>query len=355
KKAAGKHEFLEANFYIEKVGHMEAFLVNETETDVWFDDFRVETRAALVVQEDHFDPWGLALSGLEYRADERKENRYGFNGKEKLPDAGLDLYDFGARLYDPAIGRWMTVDPLGQEREWLSPYNFVQNNPMLRIDPDGMLDEYNYNLETGDFEWVSDRGGDERQYVNVVNNEGDVLTDGSVPGNTVYAYKLRDGVALTTYDANLDDRAYNIISGYEYTLSEFRFRNKVRGVDDVIGRFLAKTEREGKAIPLTYSEEEKLYGHTVMRLKMAISSIDQSFDAMPSFTLGSVSPKKFGVPIKGTGDFNMSPLKGNKGVSALTNSSSWNKFLQTRKGVYSGKGWQKRAAADYYNSSFYKK
>ncbi|MEX2564708.1 MAG: hypothetical protein WD431_02045, partial [Cyclobacteriaceae bacterium] len=79
KKAAGKHEFLEANFYIEKAGHMEAFLVNETETDVWFDDFRVETRAALVVQEDHYDPWGLALSGLEYRSEDRLENKHQFN------------------------------------------------------------------------------------------------------------------------------------------------------------------------------------------------------------------------------------------------------------------------------------
>lgn len=38
------------------------------------------------------------------------------------------------------------MDPLASEREWVSPYNFVQNNPMLRVDPDGMLDDY-YNRE----------------------------------------------------------------------------------------------------------------------------------------------------------------------------------------------------------------
>lgn len=40
----------------------------------------------------------------------------------------------------------MSVDPLASERSWLSPYNYVQNNPMLRIDPDGRLDDY-YNRQ----------------------------------------------------------------------------------------------------------------------------------------------------------------------------------------------------------------
>ena len=43
-------------------------------------------------------------------------------------------------MYDPAIGRWISVDPLAEERSWVSPYNFVQNNPLNRIDPDGALD-----------------------------------------------------------------------------------------------------------------------------------------------------------------------------------------------------------------------
>ncbi|WP_439481639.1 DUF6443 domain-containing protein [Cyclobacterium plantarum] len=143
KKAAGKHEFLEANFYIEKDGHLEAFLVNETESDVWFDDFQVQTQSALVVQEDHYDPWGLGLSGLEYRKEDRGESRYGFNGKEKLPDAGLNLYDFGARLFDPAIGRWMTVDPLADHQKQVdkSPYAAMWNNPILYNDPNGKCPE----------------------------------------------------------------------------------------------------------------------------------------------------------------------------------------------------------------------
>jgi RHS repeat-associated protein len=67
-------------------------------------------------------------------------NKYLYNGKELLDDLNLGLYDYGARFCDPAIGRWSVVDPMSHLREWVSPYNFVQNNPLNRIDPDGRFD-----------------------------------------------------------------------------------------------------------------------------------------------------------------------------------------------------------------------
>ncbi|WP_316929403.1 RHS repeat-associated core domain-containing protein [Indibacter alkaliphilus] len=57
------------------------------------------------------------------------------------------------------VSRWISPDPMSEMRTWLSPYNFVQNNPLNRIDPDGRLDEWAYNYETKELTWLSDLGG----------------------------------------------------------------------------------------------------------------------------------------------------------------------------------------------------
>ena len=65
--------------------------------------------------------------------------RYGFNGKEKDNEVKGEgnTYDFGARILDPRIGRWFSVDPLQRKYPDIAPYVAFGNNPISIIDPDG--------------------------------------------------------------------------------------------------------------------------------------------------------------------------------------------------------------------------
>jgi RHS repeat-associated protein len=62
---------------------------------------------------------------------------YKYNGKELDRSNGLDLYDYGARWYDAALGRWLSMDPHGESYQQTSPFAYCKNDPVNAIDPDG--------------------------------------------------------------------------------------------------------------------------------------------------------------------------------------------------------------------------
>ena len=61
-----------------------------------------------------------------------------FGGFEYQEELGLDWYDITARNYDPAVGRWMNLDPLAEKMRKFSLYAYAFDNPILFIDPNGM-------------------------------------------------------------------------------------------------------------------------------------------------------------------------------------------------------------------------
>ena len=65
--------------------------------------------------------------------------KYGFNGKLKdNEDHGEgNAYDFGARIYDPRLGKWLALDPTQKKYAGFTPYGFSFNSPLIFNDPDG--------------------------------------------------------------------------------------------------------------------------------------------------------------------------------------------------------------------------
>ena len=64
---------------------------------------------------------------------------YRFLGNELYTSNSLGLYDFSARMYDPALGRFLSVDPMAESYRHLSPYAYCAGNPVVYVDKDGQV------------------------------------------------------------------------------------------------------------------------------------------------------------------------------------------------------------------------
>jgi len=175
----------------------------------------------------------MMMPGREYQA---QPSRFGFNGKENDNDVkGFgNQQDYGSRIYDPRIARWLSLDPLQKKYPGESNYNFVSNSPLLFKDEDGKdkivtvtligkdgtmlkltMTDYSYS----EYKKASRYGKLPQTYKNDV--EIDVVIDFSKTGNDI--------VSKVTF--NSDRFNFNDISQYEYSV----FSDYVNGIKGWLG------------------------------------------------------------------------------------------------------------------------
>ena len=256
-----------------------------------------------IIEENHYYPFGLKHtnynSGKKLYAIDEEEGKmklrqvtptdggfvgsnYKYNGKEYQDELGLNEYDYGARNYDPAIGRWMNIDPLAETSRRISPYAYALNNPVYFIDPDGM-DEDAFDgwglREDGQWEYsstvtasnYSDKGytdyaanGSVRAGASIVSADGTKGEDGSVylgydkndfhyvDNRTIEnenAREAQDGQEITEYDQDADhELSSQIFEGTQYLAAgtiiiglgpEDPFADIAAGIEEVVGLSVA--------------------------------------------------------------------------------------------------------------------
>lgn len=137
-------------------------------------------RAETLSQNDYY-PFGMLQPARHYEVD--GSYRYGFNGKENDNEVKGDgtTIAFENRIYDPRLGKWFSLDPLQKKYPGISPFAFVENNPVFYSDKDGKEKWLNFiiiNQITGvttQFSILVSR--DIVSKVNRIYNPGDSYTD----------------------------------------------------------------------------------------------------------------------------------------------------------------------------------
>ncbi|MEO8772125.1 MAG: RHS repeat-associated core domain-containing protein [Ferruginibacter sp.] len=182
--------FIRGNKFFELSNHLGNVLVTVSDKKIPHstNGTTIDWYNADVITANDYYPFGMAMPGRKFQNASVSANyKYGFNGKEKDKDMDGDNYDYGFRIYNQRIGRFLSTDPLSVTYPWYTPYQFAGNKPIVAIDLDGLeeyivtnyYDKNNKLIETTISVTTNTKTG-KRENLHLKKDDGSFITDQNV-------------------------------------------------------------------------------------------------------------------------------------------------------------------------------
>jgi len=203
----------------------------------------VDNSGTIKEQNDYY-PFGMRYQSNSGSAI--STNRYTFSGKEIQTTGNVNYLDFGARQYDDFTGRWFVIDPLAEKIPWQSPYVYCSNNPINRIDPDGMLDGDIYNLNGV---YIGNDGKDDNKvYLLHTTDDREFTEVQSIIHTTVATILDNPYITDLTEETGVTHSEFQQLAAFAYnetydnnTIDKYRVANTVVNRQEEAGGTLQKT------------------------------------------------------------------------------------------------------------------
>lgn len=170
------------------------------------DNLYVDRYEAMIATASDYYPFGMGMPGRGYKGE---SYRYGFNGKENDNEVKGEgnQQDYGFRIYDPRLGRFLSIDPISKQYPELTPFQFASNRVIDGVDLEGLEFGKDYNVYTLDFRPVLDAPDFKTGANNFAHNFMGILWNNTIGG------MLETSKGMNNFTDGLINGEYNKVTG----------------------------------------------------------------------------------------------------------------------------------------------